>query len=144
VTKTWFITGAARGFGFEIAKAALAAGDNVIATARKVGDVEDAHPDAGERLLAQQLDVTARDAPQLVVAAAVDQFGRIDVLVNNAGYGQLGIFEESSEDDVERQFETTVFGLMRVTRAVLPIMRKQRSGHIVNFSSIAEYRESTA
>jgi NAD(P)-dependent dehydrogenase (short-subunit alcohol dehydrogenase family) len=136
VTKTWFVTGAARGFGFEIANAALAAGDNVVATARKLGDVEEAYSDAGDRVLAQQLDVTASDAPQRVVAAAVERFGRIDVLVNNAGYGQLGIFEESSEGDVERQFETNVFGLMRVTRAVLPVMRRQRSGHIINFSSI--------
>jgi NAD(P)-dependent dehydrogenase (short-subunit alcohol dehydrogenase family) len=137
VTKTWFVTGAARGFGFEIANAALAAGDNVIATARKLRDVEEAYSDAGDRVLAQQLDVTESDAPQRVVAAAVERFGRIDVLVNNAGYAQLGIFEESSEDDVVRQFETNVFGLMRVTRAVLPVMRKQRSGHIINLSSIA-------
>jgi NAD(P)-dependent dehydrogenase (short-subunit alcohol dehydrogenase family) len=137
VTKTWLITGAARGFGFQIAKAALAAGDNVIATARKVADVEEAHPNAGANLLAQQLDVTDRDGPQRVADAGRDRFDRIDVLVNNAGYGQLGIFEESTEEDVERQFETNVFGLMRVTRAVLPIMRTQRAGHVINFGSIA-------
>jgi NAD(P)-dependent dehydrogenase (short-subunit alcohol dehydrogenase family) len=135
--KTWLITGAARGLGAQIAKAALAAGDRVVATARKAADIEKAFPVAGEKLLAQSLDVTDTRAPETVVKAAHHRFGGVDVLVNNAGYGQLGIFEESSEDDVTRQFETNVFGLMRVTRAVLPVMRSQGSGHIINFSSIA-------
>ncbi len=137
MARTWLITGAARGLGAEITKAALAAGDCVVATARKASEVEKAFPVAGEKLLAQSLDVTDAKAPAGVVEAAHRKFGRIDVLVNNAGYGQLGIFEESSEEDVTRQFETNVFGLMRVTRAVLPLMRAQRSGHIINFSSIA-------
>jgi NAD(P)-dependent dehydrogenase (short-subunit alcohol dehydrogenase family) len=137
VTRTWFVTGAARGFGLEIAKAALSVGDNVIATARKSGDIAEALPDAGKSLLAQSLDVTDPEAPQRAAKAALEHFDRIDVLVNNAGYGQLGIFEESSEEDVRRQFETNVFGLMSVTRAVLPVMRRQRSGHIINISSIA-------
>lgn len=137
MAKTWFITGAARGFGAEITKSALAAGDNVVASARRQNDVQKAFPDAGDRLLAQSLDVTDPDAAAEAVKASVAKFGRIDVLVNNAGYGQLGLFEESAEEDVERQFATNVFGVMRVTRAVLPTMRAQKSGHIINFSSTA-------
>jgi NAD(P)-dependent dehydrogenase (short-subunit alcohol dehydrogenase family) len=136
MTKTWFITGAARGLGAEVARSALANGDNVVATAR---DIESARKSLGQqtdRLLLLPLDVTAPDAVTSAVTAAVDRFAAIDVLVNNAGYGQLGIFEESSEEDVRRQFETNVFGLMAVTKAVLPIMRDRRSGHIINIASI--------
>ncbi len=135
--KTWLITGAARGLGAQIAHAALAAGDNVVATARSVEGARAAFTDHVERLLIQPLDVTNPTGPQAVVDAAIERFGAIDVLVNNAGYGQLGIFEESSEQDVQRQFDTNVFGLTRMTRAVLPTLRRQRSGHIINFSSIA-------
>jgi NAD(P)-dependent dehydrogenase (short-subunit alcohol dehydrogenase family) len=127
----------ARGLGAEIAKAALEGGDSVVTTARKAADVEKVFPEAGDRLLVQSVDVTDPDAPVKAVTAALARFRRIDVLVNNAGYGQLGLFEESSEEDVERQFATNVFGLMRITRAVLPALREQRAGHIINFSSIA-------
>jgi NAD(P)-dependent dehydrogenase (short-subunit alcohol dehydrogenase family) len=135
--RIWMITGAARGLGAQIARAALAAGDGVVATARSAADVQKQFPDAGERLLAQSLDVTSPERAVQTVNAALGRFGRIDVLVNNAGYGQLGLFEESSEQDIDRQFGTNVFGLMRVTRAVLPVMRRQKAGHIINFSSTA-------
>ncbi|MFJ1760057.1 oxidoreductase [Amycolatopsis sp. NPDC088138] len=137
MTKTWFITGAARGLGAEIAKSALAAGDNVVATARDSAAVEKAFPGAGDQLLAHSLDVTDPEGPAAVVEAALARFGSIDVLVNNAGYGLIGIFEETPEEEVQRQFDTNVLGLMRITRAVLPTMRKQRAGRIINFSSIA-------
>ncbi|MCA1551809.1 SDR family NAD(P)-dependent oxidoreductase [Bradyrhizobium sp. BRP19] len=136
MTKTWFITGAARGLGAEVARAALAAGDNVVATARDENSVRKALGDNSDRTLFLSLDVIDAEAPRKAVDAAVARFGRIDVLVNNAGYGHLGLFEEASEEDIERQFETNVFGLMRVTRAVLPVMRRQKSGHIINLSSI--------
>jgi NAD(P)-dependent dehydrogenase (short-subunit alcohol dehydrogenase family) len=135
--KTWLITGAARGLGAQIALAALAAGDNVVATARHAEAARRTFHGHADRLLVQALDVTDPGGAEAVAEAAVERFGAIDVLVNNAGYGQLGIFEESSEEDLKRQFDTNVFGLARVTRAVLPAMRRRRSGHIINFSSIA-------
>ncbi len=137
--KTWFVTGAARGIGAEVVKAALAAGDNVVATGRKRAQVEKAfealepYPD---RVLAVELDVTDEAQATAAVDAAVGRFGRIDVLVNNAGYGQMGAFEENEVGDIERQFATNVFGTLHVTRAVLPVMRKQRSGRIFNLSSV--------
>lgn len=134
--KTWFITGATRGLGLETARAALASGDNVVATAREIARLADALP-ASDRLLCQPLDVTDEKSIESAVAAGVSRFGRIDVLVNNAGYGQLSAFEETSPEAIERQFETNVFGVFRVTRAVLPIMRAQRSGHIITISSMA-------
>ena len=136
--KVWFITGASRGFGLEIARAALARGDRVVAAARKPEAVA-AALGAHDQLLAVALDVT--DEAQAVAAAerAVARFGRIDVLVNNAGYGLLGAVEEASAQEVERQFATNVFGLLHVTRAVLPVMRRQGSGHVVNISSVGGY-----
>jgi NAD(P)-dependent dehydrogenase (short-subunit alcohol dehydrogenase family) len=136
MSKVWFITGSARGIGAEIAKAALAAGDRVVATGRKLDQLQAAYAGHGDRVLTVALDVA--DEAQAVAAAqaAVDRFGRIDVLVNNAGFGQLGHFEEIEAADIERQFTTNVFGLFHVTRAVLPVMRRQRSGRILNLSSI--------
>jgi NAD(P)-dependent dehydrogenase (short-subunit alcohol dehydrogenase family) len=136
--RTWFITGASRGFGALIAEATLAAGDSVVATGRNAKAVADR---LGERpaLLALPLDVTREDQAQAAVAAAVERFGRLDVLVNNAGYGLLGAIEETSGPEVERLFATNVFGLLAVTRAALPAMRRQRAGHIINFSSIGGY-----
>ncbi len=128
--QTWFITGAARGIGAHTVQAALAAGHNVVATARNRDSITTTH----ERLLALDLDVTM-DA-QAAVQAAVARFGRIDVLVNNAGYGQMGLFEEVSPAQVQAQFDTNVFGLFKVTRAVLPVMRQQRAGRVLNLSSI--------
>lgn len=137
--KTWFITGASRGFGLLIAKLALARGDNVTATARRPQAVIDAlgnHP----QLLALPLDVTDEQAAALAAKQAAAHFGEIDVLVNNAGYGLLGAVEESGADEVRRLYETNVFGLLNVTRAVLPVMRAQRSGHIINISSLGGYQ----
>jgi hypothetical protein len=136
--KVWFITGASRGFGLETARDALARGDSVVATARKP---EAIHAVLGhhESLLSVALDVT--DEAQAVAAAeaAVVRFGRIDVLLNNAGYGLLGAVEEASAQEVENQFATNVFGLLNVTRAVLPHMRRAGRGHVINISSIGGY-----
>lgn len=134
--KTWFITGASRGLGLEIARAALEAGDQVVATGRKPEQVEAGLAGSGERLLALKLDVTDQGSIEASVDAASARFGSIDVLVNNAGYGQLGAFEQLSVAAIERQFATNVFGVFAVTRAVLPVMRAQRSGHILTLSSI--------
>src|SRR5918998_1294511 len=136
MSKVWLITGAARGLGAEIAKAALADGDRVVATGRKVAQVEKTFAGEGDRVLPLTLDVTNEAHAVAAVQAAVERFGRIDVLVNNAGYGLLGMFEESAPEEIERQYATNVFGLMHVTRAVLPVMRRQRSGHIFNISSV--------
>ncbi len=137
--KTWFITGASRGFGLRIARLALEQGDNVVATARRAEAVIEALGDR-ERLLALPLDVTDEAQAQAVAAAAVEAFGSIDVLLNNAGFGLLGAVEEASAADVEAVYRTNVFGLLNVTRAVLPTMRAQRSGRILNISSIGGYR----
>lgn len=137
--KTWFITGASRGFGLRIARLALEQGDNVVATARRAETVIEALGDR-ERLLALPLDVTVEAQARAAVAVAVERFGSIDVLLNNAGFGLLGAVEEASADDVERVYRTNVFGLLNVTRAVLPVMRAQRSGRILNISSIGGYR----
>ena len=134
--KTWFITGATRGLGLETARAALAAGDNVVATGRDPAKLAGTLTDPADRLLVLPLDVTEDAAVERAVAAAVEKFGRIDVLVNNAGYGQLGFFEEVSQAAAERQFETNVFGVFRVTRAVLPVMRRQGAGHVITISSM--------
>ncbi|WP_084615500.1 oxidoreductase [Roseivivax isoporae] len=133
--KVWFTTGASRGMGLEIAKAALAAGEKVVATGRNAEAVKAALHE-GDNVLALALDVTDADRATQAAAEAVARFGRIDVLVNNAGYGQLGVFEEIEARTIARQFDTNVHGLMHVTRAVLPHMRAQRGGHIFNFSSI--------
>ena len=138
--KVWFITGAARGIGAAIAKAALDAGDSVVATSRNLPQLQAAFADRGGRLLTLALDVDEEAAAPSAVAAALQHFDRIDVLVNNAGYGQLGLFEEVNAADVQRQFTTNVFGLMNVTRAVLPTMRRQRAGHIINLSSMGGVR----
>ena len=136
---TWFITGASRGFGARIAELALAKGDNVAATARnhraitsRLGD----HPN----LLPLPLDVTDEPQAAAAAAAAIERFGRIDVLLNNAGYGLLGAVEEATAAEVEALYRTNVFGLLTVTRAILPHMRAQRSGRILNISSIGGYR----
>ncbi len=140
MSKVWFITGASRGIGLEITRAALAVGDRVVATARTPANIMALFEGGQERLLALSLDVTAPEEASAAVKAALDAFGRIDVLVNNAGYGQLGMFEESSSAEVEKQYRVNLFGTMDVTRAVLPIMRSQRSGHIFNITSIGGLR----
>ena len=136
MTKTWFITGASRGFGREWAEAALERGDNVAATARNP-ETLDALVDAyGEAVLPVQLDVTDREADFAAVKNAAEHFGALDVVVNNAGYGHFGMVEELSEDDIRDQMETNFFGALWVTQAALPVMRGQGSGHIVQVSSI--------
>jgi NAD(P)-dependent dehydrogenase (short-subunit alcohol dehydrogenase family) len=135
-TKTWFITGAGRGMGVEFAKAALAAGHNVVATGRNPGAIREALGPADE-LLAVELDVTSSDDAEAAVKAAVDRFGGIDVLVNNAASFYAGYFEELTPEQIERQLATSLTGPMNVTRAVLPLMRNQRSGNVVTISSSA-------
>jgi NAD(P)-dependent dehydrogenase (short-subunit alcohol dehydrogenase family) len=134
--KTWFITGAGRGMGVEFAKAALAAGHNVVASGRNPDTVANALG-AADNLLVAKLDVTSREAAEAAVKAAVDGFGGIDVLVNNAASFYAGYFEELTPEQMERQLTTSLIGPMNVTRAVLPVMRKQRSGHVVTISSSA-------
>jgi NAD(P)-dependent dehydrogenase (short-subunit alcohol dehydrogenase family) len=134
--KVWLITGAARGMGVDIAKAALAAGHAVVATARKAENVTTALGEHND-LLAVQLDVTDPTAAEAAVRAAVDRFGRLDVLVNNAGNFNAGFFEEISPADFRAQLETTLFGPVNVARAALPVMRAQRSGLLVTISSTA-------
>ncbi|TCM40423.1 SDR family oxidoreductase [Kribbella sp. VKM Ac-2568] len=134
--KVWFITGAGRGMGVDIAKAALAAGDAVVATGRDTQRVRSAIGDHDD-LQVVSLDVTDAAAAQAAVQAAVDRFGRIDVLVNNAGNFYAGFFEEISPEDFRAQIETTLFGPINVTRAVLPVLRAQRSGLVVTISSTA-------
>ena len=135
-TKTWFITGSSSGFGQAFAEHALAQGHNVVATARRVETLEGIVAKAPDRVLALKLDVTRPDDAKAAVDAAIARFGRIDVLVNNAGYGIVGAFEETPDDELRAQMETNFFGAMNVTRAALPALRAQRGGAIVNISSL--------
>jgi NAD(P)-dependent dehydrogenase (short-subunit alcohol dehydrogenase family) len=137
--KTWFITGAARGFGGRVAERALTRGDQVVATDRDTAAMRERlgeHP----RLLALALDVARGEQVQPTVAEAIARFGRIDVLLNSAGYGLLGAIEEATAMEVEAIYRTNVFGLLDVTRAVLPHMRARRAGRILNISSVGGYR----
>jgi NAD(P)-dependent dehydrogenase (short-subunit alcohol dehydrogenase family) len=134
--KVWFITGAGRGMGVDIANAALAAGNAVVATGRNPGAVAKAIGESDD-LLVVRLDVTNPQDAEVAVRAAVDRFGRIDVLVNNAGNFHAGFFEELTPGQMDRQLTTTLIGPMNVTRAVLPVMRSQRSGHVITISSSA-------
>ncbi|HDZ57778.1 MAG TPA: SDR family NAD(P)-dependent oxidoreductase [Pseudomonas xinjiangensis] len=135
--KTWFITGAGRGLGFHIAQAALAAGDNVVATGRNSSKTAQAFGDCGNALLCLELDVSRENDIAHAVDKAVEHFGGIDVMVNNAGFGQLGPFEENTATDAQEQFAINVFGLFDMCRAVIPAMRSQGRGHIFNIASIA-------
>jgi len=137
--KIWFITGASRGIGAEITQAVLDGGDAVAAAARDAKSVAERFGDH-PNLLPLALDVTDEAQAQAAAKAAVERFGRIDVLVNNAGYGLLGAVEEADADEIERLFRTNVFGLLAVTRAVLPQLRRQGSGHILNISSVGGYQ----
>ena len=139
--RVWFITGASRGLGALIAEAALADGNAVVAAGRNIAAIAE-RLGASPALLSVALDVTDEAQAKAAVRAAVETFGRIDVLVNNAGFGLLGAIEESSDADVRRMYDTNVFGLLNITRAVLPVMRAQRSGHVINMSSIGGYRSS--
>ena len=134
--KTWFITGASRGFGREWTIAALERGDSVAATARDTSTLDDLAEKYGDHLLPLKLDVTDRAADFAAVAAAHEKFGRLDVVVNNAGYGHFGMVEELGEDEVRAQLETNLFGALWITQAALPFLRAQGSGHIIQVSSI--------
>lgn len=134
--KVWLITGSSRGLGKALAQAVVAKGDLLVATARNTGDLhflQTTHPD---NVLAMRLDVTDERNAHMVVEAAIEKFKRIDVLVNNAGYGNINSIEETSLSDFRAQVETNLFGTVILTKAVLPHMRKQRSGHIIQFSSV--------
>jgi len=138
--KVWMVTGATRGLGAEVTKAALASGDKVIATGRETHGLE--NPNHQDTWLGIPMDVTSEEQVESGVRQALNRFGRIDVLINNAGFGMLGAIEETAAEEVERIYRTNVFGLLNVVRAVLPAMRQQRSGHIINFSSLGGYRAS--
>ncbi|QII04179.1 SDR family oxidoreductase [Rhodococcoides fascians A25f] len=134
--KTWFITGTSKGFGREWAIAALERGDRVAATARNTDTLKDLVEQYGDAILPIELDVNDRAADFAAVQQAYDKFGSLDIVINNAGYGQFGMIEEISEEDTRAQIETNVFGALWVTQAALPFMREQGSGHIFQVSSI--------
>ncbi|MCX6957833.1 MAG: oxidoreductase [Verrucomicrobiae bacterium] len=133
---TWFITGTSGGFGSELVRAALARGDSVVATSRDPEKVEATFPNCSDRLLALRVNLHSVSEIEEAVAVAIATFGKIDILVNNAGYGLIGAMEEESEKEILELFQINVFALLRMTRAVLPHFRKNRSGHIVNISSV--------
>lgn len=138
----WFVTGASRGLGAEIVRQALDRGERVLAAARDPRPIARAFPHAGRDLLAVAVDVTDDAAVRAAVDAAVERFGRIDVVVNNAGRGLLGAVEEVSDAQARAVFDTNVFGVLTVCRAVLPVLRRQRSGHVMNISSVGGFAAS--
>ncbi len=133
----WLITGCSTGFGLELAKQVIARGDRVIATARDKGRLASLLKGHESTTLALDLDVTRADQIEAGVNAAIERFGQIDILVNNAGYGYMTTVEEGEEDEIRRMFDANVFGLFALTRAILPVMRRQRRGHVINISSVA-------
>lgn len=137
--KVWLITGSSTGFGRSLTEAVLKKGDSVIATARKPEQLDDLVTNYPDQAKAVRLDVTNPQEIRDAIAATIDAFGRIDVLVNNAGYGTVGAIEEVSDQAIRRQFDTNVFGALNMMRTVLPIMRQQRSGHILNISSVGGF-----
>lgn len=137
MSKVWFITGCSKGFGWELTNELLKTDALIVATARNPDGLKKLQQDHADRLLVLKLDVTQQSEIEQAVQDAVAQFKRIDVLVNNAGYGLVGALEECSLSEIRRQFETNVFGLMSVTKTILPIMRAQKGGHILNISSVA-------
>ena len=137
--KVWFITGSSTGFGRELAEAALAQGHRVVATARRPEVLRELTQSYPETARAVRLDVTKPEEVRAAISEAVKEFGRIDVVVNNAGYGAVGALEEYSDEQLRRQFETNFFGAVDVTRAALPVLRAQGSGHVVNISSVGGF-----
>jgi NAD(P)-dependent dehydrogenase (short-subunit alcohol dehydrogenase family) len=133
---TWLITGSSRGFGRELTLAVLQRGDNVVATARRPAQLDDLVQTYGDRVRAVALDVTDAAAARAAVQLAVDAFGTLDVVVNNAGYAISAPIEEMADDDFRAQIETNLFGVVNVTRAALPVLHRQRRGHFIQFSSI--------
>lgn len=136
MTRTWLITGSSRGLGRELAKAALDSGDKVVATARRPEQLDDLVRQYGDGVRAVALDVTDAAAARAAVQVAVDAFGALDVVVNNAGYANVSAIEDTPDDDFRAQIEADLFGVVNVTKAALPVLRRQRSGHFVQFSSI--------
>jgi NAD(P)-dependent dehydrogenase (short-subunit alcohol dehydrogenase family) len=136
MSKVWLVTGSARGLGREIVEAALRAGERVLATARDPRQLADLLTRYGEQVRAVALDVTDPAAARNAVQAAVVAFGRLDVVVNNAGFGHLAPFEQTTEDDFRAQIDTNFYGVVNVTRAALPVLRKQRAGHVIQISSV--------
>ncbi|MEK3721416.1 oxidoreductase [Paenibacillus sp. FSL H8-0034] len=136
MSKVWLITGSSRGLGRSIAEAVLAHGDQLIATARKTEQLADLVAQYGDQVRAVTLDVTSPEQAEAAVQAAVEAFGRLDVVVNNAGYGNMSSIEETSFEDFHAQIDTNLWGVINVTKAALPVLRKQKSGHIVQISSI--------
>ncbi|WP_194916775.1 SDR family NAD(P)-dependent oxidoreductase [Catenulispora rubra] len=134
--ETWFVTGSSRGFGRSLAAAALRAGDNVVATARRPEQLADLAAEYGDRVLPVALDVTDAAAAEAALAAGVAKFGRIDVVVNNAGYANLSPVETTDDADFRRQFDTNFWGVYNVSRAALPMLKKQGAGVVIQFSSI--------
>jgi NAD(P)-dependent dehydrogenase (short-subunit alcohol dehydrogenase family) len=137
--KVWFVTGAAKGFGYEIVKTALNAGHKVVATVRNNAVQLSASLNNHPNLFIVAMDVTKETEVKTGVENAVAAFGKLDVIVNNAGFGIVTAIEEASDEEVRRQYETNVFGLLNVVRAVLPVLRRQKSGHIINISSLFGY-----
>lgn len=135
--KVWLVTGCSNGFGLEIARLVLARGDCLVATARRVDKLDVLKPQFEGQLLSLQLDITQAENVSRVVRATIREFGRIDVLVNNAGYGLTGAIEEATDPEIREQFDTNVFGTMRLTREVLPFLRNQGGGHVITISSVA-------
>ncbi|MHA4812543.1 oxidoreductase [Flavitalea flava] len=140
--KVWFITGASRGFGLDITKSALESGDKVVATVRSRPERLTATLGGNADLLVVVLDVTNKNQVKEGVQKAIEKFGRVDVLVNNAGYGLLAATEEASDEEIRKQYETNVFGLLNVTREILPFMRENKTGHVINVSSLFGYGAS--
>lgn len=134
--KVWYITGAGRGFGREFAKSALERGDKVAATARDTDALADLVDQYGDSILPLQLDVTDRDTVFATVNKAAETFGRLDVVINNSGYGLFGMVEELTPDELQKQLDVNLFGVLNVSQAVLPILREQGSGHIIQISTI--------
>jgi NAD(P)-dependent dehydrogenase (short-subunit alcohol dehydrogenase family) len=136
MTKVWLITGSSRGFGWELARAVLARGDRLVATARRPEQLDALVREHGGQVRAVALDVTDPDAARSAVQVAVDEFGSLDVVVNNAGYANSAPIEEMTDEDFRAQIETDLFGVVNVTKAALPVLHRQRSGHFLQFSSI--------
>jgi NADP-dependent 3-hydroxy acid dehydrogenase YdfG len=136
-SRVWFITGCSSGFGRLLAEEVLKAGDKVVATARNIGTIADLEKNYPKTARAISLDVTHRDQIKTAVEQALDHFGHIDVLVNNAGYGLVAALEEATDEDIRREIDTNVYGVVHVTRALLPHLRARKSGHVINLSSIA-------
>ncbi|HXB62251.1 MAG TPA: oxidoreductase [Acidobacteriaceae bacterium] len=136
-SRVWFITGCSSGFGRLLAEEVLKAGDKVVATARNIATIADLEKQYPKTARAISLDVTHREQITTAVEQALEQFGHIDVLVNNAGYGMVAAIEEATGEDIRREIDTNVYGVVNVTRALLPHLRARRSGHVINLSSIA-------